>query len=86
MLIGQVTEQPSADWPHDEADGEQYRGVQLLDDWIAAGKKRICEVERKRGVHIEVVPLHEIAHRSDEDRLEPAPDVGELEPAIFYLD
>jgi hypothetical protein len=30
MMIGEVSEQPAADRPHQEADGKQDRGVQLL--------------------------------------------------------
>jgi hypothetical protein len=54
---------PAADRAHDEADGEQDGGVQLLDDRIAAGKERRGEIQRKRRVGVEVVPLDEIADR-----------------------
>ena len=63
VVIGEMAEQPAADRPDDEADREQDRGVQLLDDRIVAGKERRGEIQRERRVGVEVVPLDEIADR-----------------------
>jgi hypothetical protein len=38
VVVREMAEQPTADRPHDEAEREQDRGVQLLDDGVAAGK------------------------------------------------
>ena len=60
----------------------RMRGVQLLDDRIAAGEERAGEIEREGGVGVEVVPLDEVADRADEDRLQPAPHVGDVESVL----
>ena len=39
VVIAEVAEQPAADRPDDEAEREEDRGVQLLDDRILAGKE-----------------------------------------------
>jgi len=44
-----------------EADGEEDGGIELLDDRIAAGEERAGEVQRERGIGVEVVPLDEVA-------------------------
>jgi len=71
-----MTEQPAADRPDDEADCEQDRGVQLLDDGIVPGKEGAGEVQRERRVGVEVVPFDEIADRADENGFQPAADIG----------
>jgi hypothetical protein len=65
-VVGQMSEQPSADGTHDETEREEDRGVQLLDDGIRAGKERAGKIEREGGIGVEVVPLDQIADRSDE--------------------
>src|SRR5215469_16912279 len=80
-MVRKVSEQPSADRPHHEAYGKQNRGVQLLDDRIAARKERIREIQREGGVRIEVVPFDKIADRPDKDRLQ-APANG-CETGLF---
>ena len=67
-MVGEVAEQPAADRPHDEAEREEDRGVELLDDRVAAGEERAGEIEREGRVGVEVVPLDEVADRADEDR------------------
>ena len=78
VVIGEMAEQPAADGPHDEAERKQDSGVQLLDDRIVAGKERAGEIERERRIGVEVVPLDQVADRTDEDRLHAAPHVSEL--------
>jgi hypothetical protein len=78
-VIGKMTEQPSANRPDDEAECEQNRGVQLLNDRIAAWKERACEIKGKGRVRIKVVPLDEIANRADENRPYPSADICEIE-------
>src|SRR5437773_8482466 len=85
-MVGQVSEQPAADRTHDEADRKQNGSIQLLDDGIVAWKKRSCKVERKCRVDIEVIPLDEIAHRADEDRLQAALNIGKPQTVIFDMD
>ena len=46
------------------------------------GKERAGEVQRERRVGVEVVPLDQVADRADEDRLQPAPHVGEIELVV----
>ncbi len=75
-MVGKVSEQPAADRPHHEADGKHDRGVQLLNYRIISGEERLREIQRKGGVRIEVVPLDQIPDGTDEDRLQPAPDVA----------
>src|SRR5207249_7524171 len=86
VMVGQVSEQPAADRTHDEADRKQNGRIQLLDDGIVARKERSREVERKCRVDIEVIPLDEIAHRADEDRLQTALDIGKPQTVIFDAD
>ena len=80
-----MTEQPSANRPDDEAECEQDRGVQLLDDRIAAGKERAREIKGKGGVGVEVVPLDEVADRADENRFQPPADIREIERFVLRL-
>jgi hypothetical protein len=77
--VGDVAEQPAAERPHQEGRGEQHGGVELLHHRVALRKERQREVERERGIRVKVVPLDEIADRADEDRLDPALHVGEVE-------
>ena len=76
VVIAEMAEEPSADRPGDEAEGEQERRVQLLDDGVVAGKEGAGEVERERGVGVEVVPLDEIPDRSDENGANAPADIG----------
>src|SRR5262249_42024929 len=82
VVIGEMAEQPAADWAHDEAQSEQNRRVQLLDDRIGTGEERAREVERKRRVGVEVVPLDEVADGSNEDGLEPTLTIGAIEVLV----
>src|SRR5262245_5101918 len=74
-----MTEQPTSDRPHDEADGEENGCVQLLDHRVVAGEKGIGEIERKSRVRVEVVPFDEISNGSDEDGFQSPANVGEPE-------
>ena len=78
-MVGEVSEQPAAEWPHHETDSKQNRGIQLLQNRVIAAEERIGEIERKCGVRIKVVPLHQISEGSTEDRLQAAADVGQAE-------
>src|SRR4051795_3695649 len=78
-MIGDIAEQPAAQRPHQEGRREDDGDIQLLDDRIVAGKEGGSEIERERGIGVEVVPLDEIADRADEDRLDPALGVGDVD-------
>lgn len=78
-MIGQISKQQTADRPHDEADRKQDRGVQLLDDRIVTGKEGLGEIKCEGSVGVEVVPLDQIADRTDNDRPQPPADIGEGE-------
>ena len=78
VVIAQVAEQPATNRAHEETDREEDGGVQLLDDGIAAGEERRGEVQRERGIGIEIVPFDQVADRSDEDRPHPAADIGQI--------
>src|SRR5262245_10614285 len=82
-MVGKVPEQPAPDRSHNKAYGKQNRGVELLHDRIIAGKERAREVEREGGEGIEVIPFHQVAHRADEDGLEPPADISSLVEMIL---
>ena len=73
--VGDHAEQPAADRAHEEADSENRGGRQVLRDRIVAGKEGLGEIERERGIGVEVVIFDEIAERPDQDRLHPPRDV-----------
>ena len=54
------------------------------DDRIAARKERAGEVEGEGRVRVEIVPLNQIANRTDEDRLQATPHVGEVKVLVYY--
>src|SRR5437867_770317 len=85
-MVGQVSEQPAADWTDDEADCKQNGRIQLLYDGIVAWKKRGCKIERKGCVDVEVIPLDKVTHRADEYRLQAALDIGKPQAVIFDAD
>src|SRR5258708_5800626 len=74
-----MAEEPAAERAHDEADREQGRGVQLLDDGIALREERAGEIEREGGESVEIVPFDEIADRADEDRPEAPAHIRKIE-------
>ena len=78
-MIGKVAEQPAPNRTNDETESEQDRGVELLNDRVAAWKERARKIQRKRCVRVKVVPLDEIADRADENGSEPTPDVAQIE-------
>ena len=79
VVVRQIAEHPAADRPHDEARRKQHRGVELLHHRIGIGEKGRREIKREGRVGVEIVPLDQIADRSDEDRLDAPPHVGEVE-------
>ena len=83
-MIGEVAEQPAADRAHDEAEREEDGGVELLHDRIASRKEGAGEIQREGRVRVKVVPLHQIADRSDEDRLDAAPHIRHIEPIVRH--
>ena len=85
-MIGKVAEHPAANGSHDEPERKQQRGVQLLDDGIGAGEERAGEVKRKSRVRVEVVPLHEVADRTDEDGLDAAAYVRQVDVILARQD
>jgi hypothetical protein len=48
--------------------------------------KNAGEVQRERGIGVEVVPFDEVADRADEDRLDPALRVGKIEMSAGWID
>src|SRR6185369_10238229 len=85
-MIGEVPEEPASDRPRNEANSEEHRGVQLLNDRIIPRKKRIGEVQSERRVDIEVIPLDQISDGVGEDSLHTPTDIGKIEAVVFYLD
>ena len=81
-MIGKMPEQPTADRPYDETNCKQHSGIQLLYDGIISGKKGTGEIQRECRVCIKIVPLDKITDRPDENRLEPAPYIGNLEAVV----
>ena len=67
--IGNLSEDHRAQRSDDKAEREEYCRVQLLNDWIVTRKKEMREIKRKSGVRVEVVPLDEIADRTNENSL-----------------
>jgi hypothetical protein len=53
--------------------------IELLHDGVGVREEGRREIQREGGVGVEVVPFDEIAHRADEDRLDPPPGVVELD-------
>ena len=82
VMVGKVAKKPATDRPNDEAEGKQDGRIQLLDDRVAARKERTGKKQGEGGVGVEVVPLDEVADRPDEDRLQPATDVGQLQSCL----
>jgi hypothetical protein len=79
VAVRDVAEQPAAERPHQEGRCEQHSGVELLHHRVAVRKEGRREVERERRVGVEVIPFDEIADRADEDRLDPAFHVGDID-------
>src|SRR2546423_14337573 len=86
VMIAEMSEKPAADRPDNEAQREQQRRVQLLDDGIVAWEKRTGEVQREGGVHVEVVPFDEVPDRSEKYRLDPAAHVRKVDTVVFGVD
>ena len=82
VAVGDITENPAAQGAHDEARGKEQRRVELLHNRIAIGEECLGEIEGERGVGIKIVPLDQIAHRANENRLEPAPYVAQVNSGI----
>ena len=78
-MVGEIAEEPAAEGAHQEGRREDDGDVQLLDDRVVAGEEGGREIERERRVGVEIVPLDEIADRTDEDRLDPPPSIGEVD-------
>ena len=76
MVVGKVAENQPADRPHDEADGEQDRGIELLNNRIVTWEKRVGEIQREGRIRVKVVPLDQVADRPDEDGLDTPAHVG----------
>src|SRR5690349_1305330 len=77
-----MSEQPAAEWAHQETGGEQHGGVELRDHRIAVREEQMREIKRERRVGIEVVPLDQIADGADENRLQAATYVGRIERLV----
>src|SRR4051812_35257191 len=83
-MIGEVAEQPAAEWAYQKASREKYRRVELLHHRVFVRKECAGEIERKRGVAVKVIPFDQVADRADEDRLEAPPHVREVEMLVRY--
>src|SRR5438105_7493291 len=82
MAIGDETEQPAAQRPHQEGCRKQHGSVELLHHWIAVWEECRREVKRERRVGVEIIPFDEIADRAYEDRLDPALHVVDVEMIV----
>src|SRR5439155_26288724 len=82
-MIGKMPEQPTADRPYDETNCKQHSGIQLLYNGIISGKKGTGEIQRECRVCIKIVPLDKITDRPNENRLEPAPYIGNLKVSLL---
>src|SRR6202020_2219531 len=81
-MVGDIAEQPAAQRAHQEGRGEQHGGIELLHHRIAVWEEGRSEVQCERRIGVKVVPLDEIADRTDEDRLYPALDVMDIEMVV----
>src|SRR2546421_11632735 len=79
MAIGDETEQPAAQRPHQEGCRKQHGSVELLHHWIAVWEECRREVKRERRIGVEIIPFDEIADRADEDGIQTSLDVVTLE-------
>src|SRR5580704_13303566 len=79
MMVGQVAKQPSAQRTHQESQCEKKPGVKLLHQRIGIREESASEIERKRRVCVKIIPLDQIARRTDEDGLDASPHVGKIE-------
>src|ERR1700722_8144559 len=81
-MVGDIAEQPAAQRAHQEGRSEQHGGIELLHHRIAVWEEGRSEVQCERRIGVKVVPLDEIADRTDEDRLHPALDVMDIEMVV----
>jgi hypothetical protein len=79
ITVGNEAEQPAAQRTHQERGGEQHGSIELLHHGIAVWKECGRKVQRERRIGVEIVPFDQIADRADEDRLDPAFDVEDIE-------
>ena len=76
-----MAEEPAAERAYQEADGKEGRRIELLDDRVVRGKEGAGEIEGEGSEGIKIVPFDEIADGPDEDRLQPAAHIREIELA-----
>ena len=81
-MVGDIAEQPATEGTHQKGSGEQHGCVELLHHRIAVGEEGRRKIQRERGIGIEVVPFDEIANGADEDGLDPALDVVNVEAVV----
>src|SRR5579859_6465751 len=81
-MVGDIAEQPAAEWANQEGRGKQHGGIELLHHGIAVREERRSEVQSERGIGVKVVPLDEIADGTDEDRLYPPFNVMNIETVV----
>src|SRR4051794_23401020 len=70
MRVGDPTEQPASERPHEEPNGENAGCGQQLAGLVSRRKERGREVDRGKGVSIEIIPLDQISGRGRHDRLD----------------
>src|SRR3954470_7759559 len=78
-MIGQITEYPAAERPHQETRREKKRRIKLLHHGIGRWEEGAGEIKRESRVGVEIIPFNEIADRTDKDRLDAPPHVGKVE-------
>ncbi len=66
--VGNAAEEPAADRPHQEPEGEDAGGVEQLRRGVGLRKKSGREVDRAERIDVEVEPLDEVARRRRDDR------------------
>ncbi|MOA45257.1 hypothetical protein D3C78_1676380 [compost metagenome] len=61
FAVGQPTEDPATDWPHQEARSEYPGRVQQLHRGVIGGEEGWRKIDCAEGVDVEVEPLHQVA-------------------------
>src|SRR3546814_15111059 len=68
--------QPGADGSHQETDRENARGAPQLSGAVFAGEEMLGEIEGEGRIGIPVIPFHQIAGGTADDRLQALALIG----------
>ncbi len=71
MPVREVAEDQAADRPHEEGNGEQRGGRELLHDGVALREEGAGEIKRERRIGVDVIPFEQIAERGRQDGANP---------------